>query len=481
MDLYALMVVRTNSCKTRLERFKFDDIFRNFYGKDSSLEIRITFDILGDKEILPISVLNILYAQMFTPQISEAEAEEEDIYELCSVAACILAKKFRCSPLFRERMNWQSHVNHLLKEGSFRSFYRMQYESFCELVRLLSPSLMVSVKQGRNRNQGGDHVYVELIVHVMLRYLAGGSYHDIRVTAGLAKSTFFSCLHRGVKAVNNCKELALKFPTLASELKESAMNFAAKSHGGSLDGCIAALDGWLCRIQVPPAAETMNKASYFSGHYQCHGLNVQAACDAACRFIFLSIRCPGGTGDSKAFYGTRLATFLAEISPGYYVVADNAYTLSATLLIPYSGNDKRYPAKDVFNFYLSQLRIKIEQAFGMMVNKWRVFKKPSELKLSFIPSVVECAMRLHNFCIDRRETDWKVHDLTPDLIVEHVPLYEEYLDEVDPADPAVPRQPVSQSGRRNNVREAITRQLAANGLSRPDYNKKRNSLQITDK
>jgi len=23
-------------------------------------------------------------------------------------------------------------------------------------------------------------------------------------------------------------------------------------------------------MQVPPAAETMNKASYFSGHYQCH-------------------------------------------------------------------------------------------------------------------------------------------------------------------------------------------------------------------
>jgi hypothetical protein len=67
----------------------------------------------------------------------------------------------------------------------------MQYESFCELVRLLSPSLMVSVKQGRSRNQGGDHVYVELIVHVMLRYLAGGSNHDIHVTAGLAKSTFF--------------------------------------------------------------------------------------------------------------------------------------------------------------------------------------------------------------------------------------------------------------------------------------------------
>jgi len=36
-------------------------------------------------------------------------------------------------------------------------------------------------------------------------------------------------------------------------------------------------------------------------------------------------------------------------------------------------------------------------------------------------------MRLHNFCVDRRETDWKVNDLSPDLIMEHVALYEESL------------------------------------------------------
>ncbi len=75
--------------------------------------------------------------------------------------------------------------------------------------------------------------------------------------------------------------------------------------------------------------------------------------------------------------------------------------------------------------------------------------------------------------------DWKVNDLTPDLIVEHVPLYEEYLDEVDPVDPTAPRQPDIQSGRRNNVREAVNWELTAKGLSRPHYNKKRNSLQFT--
>ncbi len=135
-----------------------------------------------------------------------------------------LPKKNQCSPLFREKMNWQSHVNHLMKEASFHFFYQMQYATSCQLVRLLAPKLMVSVKQGRNRNQGGDCVYVELIEHVMLRYLAGGSYHDIQVTAGLTKSTFFLFLHHGVKAVHNCKELAIKFPTLTSGLKQSAVH-----------------------------------------------------------------------------------------------------------------------------------------------------------------------------------------------------------------------------------------------------------------
>jgi hypothetical protein len=104
---------------------------------------------------------------------------------------------------------------------------------------------MVSVKQGCNQFQGVHHIYVELIVHVLLRYLAGGSFHDIQVTAGLAKSTFFSCLHCGVDAVNNNKALAITFPKLPSELQKSAAKFSAKSHGGALNGCILHLtDGF---------------------------------------------------------------------------------------------------------------------------------------------------------------------------------------------------------------------------------------------
>ncbi len=63
------------------------------------------------------------------------------------------------------------------------------------------------------------------------------------------------------------------------------------------------------------------------------------------------------------------------------MAADNAYTLSDTLLIPYCGVDKLDPSKDVFNFYLSQLHIQIEQALDWLVSKWIIFKEPLKVKL----------------------------------------------------------------------------------------------------
>ena len=106
--------------------------------------------------------------------------------------------------------------------------------------------------------------------------------------------------------------------------------------------------------------------------------------------------CPRGTGDSKAFFSSEVYDLVDTLPDGFYVVADNAYTLSCHLLIPYSGKEKESSAKDVFNFYLSQLHIHAEQAFGLLVTKWQVFKKPLEVKLWRTMLVVEATMRLHS-------------------------------------------------------------------------------------
>ena len=56
---------------------------------------------------------------------------------------------------------------------------------------------------------------------------------------------------------------------------------------------------------------------------------------------------------------------------------------------------KKIPQK--INFYLSQLRIRIEQTFGLMTGKWRILHQPLQMKLKNPAKVFMCITRLHNF------------------------------------------------------------------------------------
>jgi hypothetical protein len=63
--------------------------------------------------------------------------------------------------------------------------------------------------------------------------------------------------------------------------------------------------------------------------------------------------------------------------------------------------------KDAMNFYHSQLRINIECAFGILVHRWGMLRKPMPVNMSVgkISSLVLALCKLHNFCIDKRCED----------------------------------------------------------------------------
>ena len=61
---------------------------------------------------------------------------------------------------------------------------------------------------------------------------------------------------------------------------------------------------------------------------------------------------------------------------------------------------ERLSFKDAFNFYLSQLRICIEQTFGLMTGKWRILHQSLQRSLKNAGKVFMCITRLHNFCIN---------------------------------------------------------------------------------
>jgi hypothetical protein len=238
--------------------------------------------------------------------------------------------------------------------------------------------------------------------------------------------------------------------------------FKSISRDGIMDGCIGALDGYLMRITAPSFAECRNVGAYFSGHFCTYGVNVQAMCDADCHFIFLCLAAPGKTNDSVAIRKTSLPAWLDTLPPGYFTAADCAYSITEHLVAPYSGPQQYIEAYDNFNFYLSQLRIRIEMAFGLLVTKWRILHTPINVKLKNLKKLLGAICRLHNFCINNRETSVKVnriYKVPEDQVHAHEPTQLGYI----PTDAA---NVISREGS-SHLREFLAKRVADNNLIRP--------------
>ncbi len=131
---------------------------------------------------------------------------------------------------------------------------------------------------------------------------------------------------------------------------------------------------------------------------------MQALCDAKLRFLLISVLCPGKTNDWSA-YGTSVMRNLVEALPnGFYILGDAAYVNSEHLLAPYPGKSLE-GREDTFNYYQSQLRIRIEMAFARLVGRWGVFWRPLRIPLRDRSTLILATMKLHNYCIDEREAN----------------------------------------------------------------------------
>ena len=276
---------------------------------------------------------------------------------------------------------------------------RMSHISFNQLLSFLRDKLEVDNRMASLR---GGTILPELCLYARLRYLAGGSYSDIQYFTGISVPSLYCVIWKCIDAINACKELSIKFPTTVAEAKEAARGFESISTQQCIWNCVSVIDGYHLQIQTPSKREVKNVRSFFSGHFQTHGLNIQGACDHHCRFTFLGVAGPGVMGDRNAISMVKLGS-LVEGLPGLYcTIGDCAYTASEHLIPICRGEIARIPRNNNFNFYASQVRIRIEMAFGLMVKKWGILSRPLSIKMIKIKKLMVAIARLHNFCINER-------------------------------------------------------------------------------
>jgi hypothetical protein len=254
-----------------------------------------------------------------------------------------------------------------------------------------------------NRAEGrGGPVIPELRLYSSLRYLAGGSYLDIHFFCGISETTFYSSIWRVIDLINECTELDVVFPQTLAQCQAAAEGFRSVSAGDAIINCVSVVDGLLVRIATPSKKEAKNVRSFFSGHYQVYGINVQAACDHLCRFTFLGVAGPGVMSDREAIEQVPLHEIIENLPGTYCVIGDCAYRPTEHLVPIFGGASAQDPLNDNWNFYASQCRIRIEMAFGLMKQKWGILNTPLRIRLKNVKRLMVCLARLHNFTVNER-------------------------------------------------------------------------------
>lgn len=105
-----------------------------------------------------------------------------------------------------------------------------------------------------------------------------------------------------------------------------------------------------------------------------------------------------------------------------FLVGDDAFPLTTYMMKPFQGhflpNNQR-----IFNYRLSRARRVIENAFGILSTKFRIFRKPIAFLPETVDKIVLAAAVLHNFLKIRDDA------LAPEQRVYCPPKFADYEDE----------------------------------------------------
>ncbi|KAK5648159.1 hypothetical protein RI129_003051 [Pyrocoelia pectoralis] len=329
---------------------------------------------------------------------SSSEWEEE----LETVSALIAGRYFSLNERKVSRRTWVHNINkkreqlgefyklvpELRKDPRrFHMYFRMSEEEFNFLHDLIRKAVVF-----------GRHMItpkIKFFSKRILRFLAtGNSFRSIAFSYRLGFSTVREIVKQVCEAIwKRLGPIAMPPPT-EETWKKSAARFRELWH---FPNCISAIDGKHINIQCP-----INAGSTYFNYKRCNSIVLMALVDADYKFISVDVGSYGRNSDGGIFSHSQMDN--GEPQP-YVVVGDEAFPLKTYMLRPYRrshlGNNE--PNK-IFNYRLSRARRVVENAFGILVARWRCFRRYLEVQPDFVDKIVPEAALLNLDPIRRNNT-----------------------------------------------------------------------------
>ena len=127
-----------------------------------------------------------------------------------------------------------------------------------------------------------------------------------------------------------------------------------------------------------------------------------AICNANYEFVFVDIGAAGKIGDgietNKFDFPnpSPLPNYQPDMLFPYTFVADEAFAMKPHMMRPYPRKNEVDKSQTVFNYRLSRARRVIENSFGILASRFRIFRRPIIAKAENVISIVKATVALHN-------------------------------------------------------------------------------------
>jgi hypothetical protein len=191
-------------------------------------------------------------------------------------------------------------------------------------------------------------------------------------------------------------------PTTVDDWIKIEKEFADK---WNMPHCIGALDGKHITMSAPE-----HSGAIYRNYKGTFSIVLMALVDANYRFLYVDVGCNGRVSDGGIFNGCSLGKGLAANTlnlpppapmPGivppmpYYFVADDAFALKENLMKPFPFRNMTHEQR-IFNYRLSRARRIVENAFGIIAQRFRCMRVSINLQPDKVESIALACCALHN-------------------------------------------------------------------------------------
>lgn len=220
----------------------------------------------------------------------------------------------------------------------------------------------------------------------------------------------------------------MKMPTTAADWKLKAANFWCK---WQFPHCLGALDGKHVLMKAP-----QNSGSLYYNYKNTFSVVLMALVDANLQFVCVDVGGFGRNSDGGIFANSAMGKGITKGllnfpvdqplpeaenlgSVPYIVVGDEAFPLHRRIMRPYPGKGGLSKEQQVFNYRLSRARRIVENAFGILAARWRIYHTKMEVAPELVVGIIKATTVLHNL-LQAASTPAQIRVLAQETIDEPV-------------------------------------------------------------